>query len=95
MAHALSIRPSFVLQELYLGDSGISQSNLAAETSISESRINELCTGKCNITADDSVRFGKFFGLAPHFFAQMQTNYDDYDVFMARRKSAGERHSFA
>jgi addiction module HigA family antidote len=83
MAHALSIHPGFVLQELYLDDSGITQSALASAIGIPASRISELCNGKRDITADYSVRLGRFFGLAPHFFAQMQANHD---VFMAEEK---------
>jgi proteic killer suppression protein len=39
-------------------------------------RINEIVHGKRSITADTALRLGRFFGMSPQFWLNLQTRYD-------------------
>jgi len=55
---------------------GISQYRLAKDISVPPRRINEIVHGKRSITADTALRLGRFFGMSPHFWLNLQTRYD-------------------
>ncbi len=54
----------------------ISQYRLAKDISVPPRRINEIVHGKRSITADTALRLGKFFGISPQFWLNLQTRYD-------------------
>jgi plasmid maintenance system antidote protein VapI len=39
-------------------------------------RINEIVHGKRSISADTALRLGRFFGISPQFWLNLQTRYD-------------------
>ena len=55
---------------------GISQYRLAKDISVSPRRINEIVHGKRAITADTALRLGRFFGMSPQFWLNLQNRYD-------------------
>jgi addiction module HigA family antidote len=55
---------------------GITQYRLAKDISVPARRINEIVKGERAITADTALRLGKYFGVAPEFWLNMQTHYD-------------------
>ena len=55
---------------------GISQYRLAKDISVPPRRINEIVHGKRSITADTAFRLGRFFGMSPQFWLNLQTRYD-------------------
>ena len=71
-----SIHPGEVLIEEFLKPMGISQYRLAKDISVPPRRINEIVHGKRAITADTALRLGRFFGMSPHFWLNLQTRYD-------------------
>ncbi len=70
------IHPGEVLMEEFLEPMGISQYRLAKDISVSPRRINEIVHGKRAITADTALRLGRFFGMSPQFWLNLQTRYD-------------------
>ncbi len=58
-------------------------------------RVNQIVLGKREITADTALRLGKYFGIEPQFWLNLQTNYNlsnsPYSKARIRRKkiSAG------
>ena len=54
----------------------ISQYRLAKDISVPPRRINEIVHGKRSITADTALRLGRFFGMSPQFWLNLQTRYD-------------------
>lgn len=38
--------------------------------------INEIVQGKRAISADTALRLGRFFGMSPQFWINLQTHYD-------------------
>ena len=70
------IHPGEILMEEFLKPLGISQYRLAKNISVPPRRINEIVHGRRSITADTALRLGRFFGLSPQFWLNLQTRYD-------------------
>ena len=62
--------------EEFLVPMGISQYRLAKDISVPPRRINEIVHGKGSITADAAHRLGRFFGMSPQFWLNLQTRHD-------------------
>jgi addiction module HigA family antidote len=70
------IHPGEILMEEFLEPMGVSQYRLAKDISVPPRRINEIVHGKRSITADTALRLGRFFGISPQFWLNLQTRYD-------------------
>lgn len=70
------IHPGRILLEEYLQPLSISQYRLAKDIGVSPRRINEICHGKRAITADTALRLGRYFGISPQTWINMQSYYD-------------------
>ncbi len=70
------IHPGEILLDEFLKPMGISQYRVAKDTSVPPRRINEIVHGKRSITADTALRLGRFFGMSPQFWLNLQTRYD-------------------
>ena len=71
-----SIHPGKILMDEFLTPLGISQYRLAKDISVSPRRINEIVHEKRSITADTALRLGRFFGMNPQFWLNLQNRYD-------------------
>ena len=72
----LPIHPGEILMEEFLKPMGISQYRLAKDISVPPRRINEIVHGKRSISADTALRLGRFFGISPQFWLNLQTRFD-------------------
>lgn len=70
------IHPGEILLEEFLEPMGISQYRLAKGISVPPRRINEIVHGNRSVTADTALRLGRFFGMSPQFWLNLQTRYD-------------------
>jgi addiction module HigA family antidote len=70
------IHPGEILIEEFLKPMGLSQYRLAKDISVPPRRINEIVLGKRSISADTALRLGRFFGIAPQFWLNLQTRFD-------------------
>lgn len=70
------IHPGEVLMEDFLNGFGITQHKLAVSIGVPPRRINEIVHGKRAITADTALRLGKFFGVEPQFWLNLQSQYE-------------------
>jgi len=70
------IHPGGILIEEFLKPMGISQYRLAKDISVPPRRINEIVHGKRSISADTALRFGRFLGISPQFWLNLQTRFD-------------------
>jgi addiction module HigA family antidote len=68
--------PGIILRDYYLAESGITQTHLANAIDIPLHHINQLCSGKCDITADIALRLGRFFDIDPDTFTNLQSHYN-------------------
>lgn len=54
----------------------ITQNKLAVSIGVPPRRINEIVHGKRGITADTALRLGRYFGIEPQFWLNLQSRYD-------------------
>lgn len=78
MNHRLlaDVTPGEILAEEFLKPMGLTQYRLARDLGVPPRRINEIVKGQRAITADTALRLGRFFGMSPHFWLNLQTHYD-------------------
>jgi addiction module HigA family antidote len=83
--HLRNPHPGEILLEEFLLPMRLSQTALAKAINVPPRRINEIVLGKRAITADTSIRLGRYFGLSHGFFLGLQI---DFDLMEAERSSA-------
>lgn len=70
------IHPGEILMEDFIEAFGITQNKLAVTIGVPPRRINEIVHGKRAITADTALRLGRYFGVDPQFWLNLQTRFD-------------------
>lgn len=70
-----AIHPGEILKD-ELDELGISGAGLARQINVPANRISKIINGKRNITADTSLRLGKWFGMSASFWLNLQKSYD-------------------
>lgn len=70
------IHPGEVLMEDFINGFRITQNKLAVSIGVPPRRINEIVHGKRAITADTALRLGRYFGIDPQFWLNLQTHYE-------------------
>jgi antitoxin HigA-1 len=71
-----NIHPGEILREDFLKPLGISQYRLAVDTGIPHSRVTDIVKGRRPITMDTALRLGRYFGVNPQNWLNLQLNYD-------------------
>ncbi len=70
------IPPGSILLEEFLEPLAISQAKLAREINVPANRISQIINGKREITADTALRLGKYFGIEPEFWLNLQMRFN-------------------
>ncbi|HOU21705.1 MAG TPA: HigA family addiction module antitoxin [Kiritimatiellia bacterium] len=70
------VHPGEILMEEFLTPMGISQYRLSRDISVPPRRINEIVHGTRSVTADTALRLGKYFGVSPQFWMNLQAHFD-------------------
>jgi len=70
------IHPGEILLEEFLNPMDISQYRLSKDISVDPRRINEIVHGKRAISTDTALRLGRYFGMSPQFWLNLQSHYD-------------------
>ncbi len=70
------ITPGDILLEEFLEPMGISQAKLARDIKVPPNRINQIINGRREITADTALRLGKYFGVEPEFWLNLQMRFN-------------------
>jgi addiction module HigA family antidote len=76
------IPPGEILREEFMRPLGISISALARDIGVPANRISQIVNGKRAFSADTALRLGKYFGVSPEIWLDLQS---DYDLRVARR----------
>jgi len=71
-----NITPGEILAEEFLKPKGITQYRLAKDIGVPPRRINEIAKRQRAIKADTALRLGRYFGMSPEFWLNLQTHYD-------------------
>jgi len=70
------IHPGEILMEEFLKPLEISQYRLAKDISVPPIRINEIVHGNRAVSANSALRLGRYFGISPQFWLNLQSHYD-------------------
>jgi len=70
------VHPGEILMEEFLAPMGISQYRLSRDISVPPRRINEIVHGTRSVTADTALRLGRYFGISPQFWLNLQAHFD-------------------
>lgn len=76
------IPPGEILQEEFMRPLALSAAALARAIHVPPNRISQILTGKRALSADTALRLGKYFGVSPEIWLELQA---DYDLRVARR----------
>lgn len=76
-----------ILREEFLEPMGISAYRLAQDIHVPVSRIQDILHDRRKVTADTSLRLGKYFGVSDRYFLDMQ---NDIEIRNLRITLAGE-----
>ncbi|ARB45293.1 MULTISPECIES: HigA family addiction module antitoxin [Alloalcanivorax] len=79
------VHPGEVLREEFLEPLGISAHALSRALHVSAPRVNEIVRERRGITADTAMRLARFFNTTPHFWMNLQA---EYDIRVAENMSA-------
>ena len=63
------------------------------ETGLSQTRLGQVVKGKRGMTAETAVKLGKFFGIAPEFWMNLQSLYDIEEAQNQYKKDVKSIHS--
>jgi addiction module HigA family antidote len=75
-SHLSDITPGEILIEEFMKPHGLSQNRLSKAPGVSPMTIYEIVNGKRSITAEIAMRLGRYFGIAPQFWLNLQARYD-------------------
>lgn len=70
------MHPGEVLQELYLEPMGIGAEAFAKHLSVPRTRIDRITKGTAAISTDTAMRLARACNTTPHYWLNMQTNFD-------------------
>lgn len=76
------IPPGEILLEEFMRPLDLSINALARAIDVPPNRVSEIVNGKRAITADTALRLGKYFGVSPELWLDLQS---DYDLRLARK----------
>ncbi|MBI5420464.1 MAG: HigA family addiction module antidote protein [Deltaproteobacteria bacterium] len=76
------IHPGEILLEEFMKPLGVSINKLARDIDVPPGRISEIVNGKRAVTADTALRLGRYFGVSPEIWLNLQA---DYALRVARR----------
>ncbi len=76
------IPPGEILREEFMRPFGLSINALARDIDVPANRVSEIVNGKRSISADTALRLGKYFGVSPEIWLDLQM---DFDLRTARR----------
>jgi antitoxin HigA-1 len=76
--HRGPYHPGEMLLEEFLKPMDLSQRDLAEAIHVPYQRVNELVNRRRGITPSTALRLGKYFGMTPAFWMNLQIRWDLY-----------------
>ena len=76
-----------ILKEEFMIPFNLSAYRLAKDIDVPVSRIQDILHGRRKITAETSIRLGKYFGLSPRYFLNLQDDIDIREAELALKDS--------
>ena len=75
-ANLHKVTPGEILLEEFMRPLHISINRLARDIDVPPNRISAIVRGKRAITADSALRLGKYFGVSPEVWLDLQSDYE-------------------
>ncbi|MDE0135812.1 MAG: HigA family addiction module antitoxin [Acidimicrobiaceae bacterium] len=69
------VHPGEVLKD-ELDEFEITPTELARQIAVPPNRVSQIIAGKRSITGDTALRLGRWFGVEPQFWMNLQTQFD-------------------
>ena len=85
-SHREPTHPGEMLREEFLVPMEITQRELADAIHVPYQRVNELVNQKRGISPSTALRLGKFFGLSPDFWLNLQMRWELYRAQNSEQK---------
>jgi addiction module HigA family antidote len=79
------MHPGLVLNEVYMKEMGLNQSQLAVKCKCSPRKINEIVNGKRSISPDFALVLEAVLGTSAEMWVRIQA---EFDLWVARKKAA-------
>ena len=70
------VHPGEILRDEFLKPMNLSVYGLARSLNVSRPRLNDIVLGRRGVTTDTALRLGRYFGMTPEFWINLQTRYD-------------------
>ena len=70
------VHPGEILTEDFLNPMQLTPYAVAGRTGLPRTRIERLAHQETKMTADTALRLGRFFGISPAFWMNIQAQYD-------------------
>ncbi len=70
------IHPGKILKKDYIDKNKLTIYSVAKNSFLSQTRLSEIINGKRSITVETALKLGKFFGIKPEIFLQLQLEFD-------------------
>ena len=70
------VHPGEILRDEFLTPMEISVYELANAIKVPRSRANDIVLGRRAVTTDTALRLGRYFGMSPEFWINLQARYD-------------------
>ncbi|MDI7166718.1 HigA family addiction module antitoxin [Leptospira santarosai] len=93
MKKLMNVHPGEILSDV-IEELGISTYRLAKETHMPASNLYDIIAGKRGITADISVRLGRFFEQSDQFWLNIQNSYEFRKIQHEREKEFATIRSY-
>ena len=81
------VTPGDILKEELIDPLGLTIHSLALKIQVPANRILAIVNGQRAISADTALRLGRYFGMSPKFWLNLQQNYD---LEITRRQKKAE-----
>ena len=85
ISNPLPLHPGKVLAEVYMGEMGLNQTDLAKLCGCSPRKINEIVNGKRGISPTFAIVLESVLDTSAEMWVRMQA---EYDLWEARQKAA-------
>jgi addiction module HigA family antidote len=79
------LHPGQVLNEIFMSEMALNQTQLAEKCRCSPRKINEIVNGKRSISPQFAIQLEKVLGATAEMWVRMQA---EYDLWQARKKAA-------
>ncbi len=74
--HIGPVHPGTLLRLEFLDELSMSVAALARALGVPRTRLNDIVLGRRGITADTAYRLGRYFGMDPRFWLNLQAHYE-------------------